>query len=293
MGWGIMRTGQSKFPKNKKNEIKIGTLIVFIALVLIVAVSTAVIINTASGKLQEGESLDRQNCHTHIARGIHVFKVVGYADNVSTNSALNITGTMVIINHSNYINRTDCHQYKYIKGIAVFVGPNIGDEFDLSSITIMLSNNDKSVSIRYSGIIEYDNCNGAETIFKGLELLGANESVITTKIDITNGTSIKGDYIVINNSNEIVVGKNGWVLNDAPKFGIIVLRDSDKSLHREHPLINYRDKVVLTINTGTIFEQGISTGEKVYGEVIPEYSESGIIEFRTPLVFNRRVMALQ
>ena len=288
-----MEVKPPEFLKNKKSAIEIGTLVIFIALVLVAAVSAAVITNTAARKLQEEESSECKENTVQVARGIHVFKVVGYADNVSTNSALNITGTMVIINHSNYINRTDCHQYKYIKGIAVFVGPNIGDEFDLSSITIMLSNNDKSVSIRYSGIIEYDNCNGAETIFKGLELLGANESVITTKIDITNGTSIKGDYIVINNSNEIVVGKNGWVLNDAPKFGIIVLRDSDKSLHREHPLINYGDKVVLTINTGTIFEQGISTGEKVYGEVIPEYSESGIIEFRTPLVFNRRVMALQ
>ena len=288
-----MEVKPPEFLKNKKSAIEIGTLVIFIALVLVAAVSAAVITNTAARKLQEEESSECKENTVQVARGIHVFKVVGYADNVSTNSALNITGTMVIINHSNYINRTDCHQYKYIKGIAVFVGPNIGDEFDLSSITIMLSNNDKSVSIRYSGIIEYDNCNGAETIFKGLELLGANESVITTKIDITNGTSIKGDYIVINNSNEIVVGKNGWVLNDAPKFGIIVLRDSDKSLYGEHPLINYGDKVVLTINTGTIFEQGISTGEKVYGEVIPEYSESGIIEFRTPLVFNRRVMALQ
>lgn len=280
------------FIKNKRGAIGIGTLIIFIALVLVAAVAAAVIINTA-GKLQHKASVVGEESTKQVASGIQVLKVAGYADTISTNAVLNISNTSVVINNSEYINRTDYSQYKYIKGIAVFVGPNIGDEIDLSSTIITLSNTNKKVSLVYSGIIEYADSNGTKDIFKGLHLVGANDSINTTVINITDGTSVNGSYIVINNSNGIVVGKDGWVLNDVPKFGVIVLQDSDKSTHGEHPTINYGDKVVITINSGTIFEPGLAARDKLSGEVIPEYGASGIIEFRSPSVYNGRVISLQ
>jgi flagellin FlaB len=281
-----------KFFKNRRGAIGIGTLIIFIALVLVAAVAAAVIINTA-GKLQHKASTVGEESTKQVASGIQVLKVSGYADNISTTSVINISGNEVIINNTPYNNRTDSPQYDYVKGLAIFIGPNIGDEIDLSSTIITLSNHDKKVSLVYSGVIEYADSNGTENIFKGLNLVSANDSENTTVINVTDGVATNGDYIAINSSDGLVVGKDGWVLNNVPKFGIIVLQDSDKSTHGKHPTINYGDKVILTVNTGAIFSPGLATREKLSGEVIPEYGASGIIEFRSPSVYNGRVVALQ
>ncbi len=280
------------FIKSNRGSIGIGTLIIFIALVLVAAVAAAVIINTA-GKLQHKASLVGEESTKQVASGIQVLKVAGYADNLSTTSAVNISSNEVVINNSLFNNEKDSNQYNYIKGIAILIGPNIGDDIDLSSTIITLSDKDKKVSLVYSGIIKYADKNGTENIFEGLDLTGENSSVNTTVINITNGTSVNGSYVVINNSNGIVVGKDGWVLNNVPEFGIIVLQDSDKSTYGAHPTINYGDKVILTVNTGAIFSPGIAPREKLSGEVIPEYGASGIIEFRSPSVYNGRVISLQ
>lgn len=283
-----------EFLKNKRGAIGIGTLIIFIALVLVAAVAAAVIINTA-GKLQHKASTVGQESTKQVASGIQVIKVAGYADVNSTDSfiVINTTSNETIINNSVYRNTVDRSQYDYIKGMAIFVGPNIGDDIDLTSTIITVSNEDKKVSLVYSGINKHADTNGTEDIFKGLVLEGANDSVNTTVVNTTEGEHVNGSYIVIRNSNEITVGKDGWVLNNVPKFGIIVLQDSDKSTYGAHPTVNYGDKVVLTVNTGAIFNPGVATRDVISGEVIPEYGASGIIEFRTPSVFGGKVVALQ
>ncbi|AEH06883.1 flagellin [Methanothermococcus okinawensis] len=283
-----------KFLKNKRGAIGIGTLIIFIALVLVAAVAAAVIINTA-GKLQHKASTVGQESTKQVASGIQVLKVAGYADVNSTDSfiIINTTSNKTIINNSAYRSISDSSQYDHIKGIAIFVEPNIGDDIDLSSTIITISDEDKKVSLVYSGIIEHVDTNGTENIFKGLVLEGANDSVNTTEVNTTDGKHINGSYVVIRNSDGIVVGKDGWVLNNMPKFGIIVLQDADQSTYGAHPTINYGDKVVLTVNTGEIFKPGVGIREKISGEVIPEYGASGIIEFRTPSVYGGKVVALQ
>ncbi|WP_292461139.1 flagellin [Methanothermococcus sp.] len=283
-----------KFLKNKRGAIGIGTLIIFIALVLVAAVAAAVIINTA-GKLQHKASTVGQESTEQVASGVQVLKVSGYADVNSTDSfiIINKTSNETIINNSKYRSILEYPQYNRIKGIAIFIGPNIGDDIDLSSTIITLSNEDKKVSLVYSGVIKYADTNGTENIFNGLVLNGANDSVNTTMINTSEGEHVNGSYVVIRNSDEVTVGKDGWVLNNVPKFGVIVLQDADKSTYGAHPTINYGDKVILTVNTGVIFEPGVATREKIFGEVIPEYGASGIIEFRTPSVFGSKIVALQ
>ncbi|AXI25324.1 flagellin [Methanofervidicoccus sp. A16] len=221
-----------RFIKSKKGAIGIGTLIIFIALVLVAAVAAAVIINTA-GHLQQKASLVGRESTKQVASGIQVIRVVGYAENDN------------------------------IKGLAIIIGPNIGDSIDLNSTIVVLSNKDKKMSLVYSGEIMHTEESGIDNIFKGL-VEGGQENT-----------------------------KDGWILKNESKFGVIVLQDEDNSTgSKEHPTINYGDKVVLTVNVGQIIG-GISPRERISGEVIPEYGASGIIEFITPSTYTRKVVYLQ
>ena len=290
------------FIKSKKGAIGIGTLIIFIALVLVAAVAAAVIINTA-GHLQQKASLVGRESTKQVASGIQVIKVVGYADVYSTNEFIDITKNEtnnkinITIRYSDYsrsVSQNIPSQYNYTKGLAIIIGPNIGDEIDLTSTIVVVSNRDKKMSLVYSGIIEYVDENGTENIFKGLVLEPYNETVNDTNITTTNdGIYLNGSYIAIRKNFDVVVAKDGWILNDAPVFGVIVLKDEDKSTYGSHPTINYGDKVVLTVNVGTLFTPGIPPRERISGEVIPEYGASGIIEFISPSTYNRKVVYLQ
>ena len=283
------------FIKSKKGAIGIGTLIIFIALVLVAAVAAAVIINTA-GHLQQKASVVGRESTKQVASGIQVIKVVGYADANSTNEfiTIDLDNNKTIIDHQAFESTPKLPQYDYIKGLAIIIGPNVGDQIDLTSTIVVLSNREKKMSLIYSAIIEHVDKNGTENIFKGLILERVNESEDKTIINITgDGIHTNGSYIVIRHGNDTIVAKDGWILNDAPVFGVIVLQDEDRSTYGPHPTINYGDKVVLTVNVGTLFSPGVSQRERISGEVIPEYGASGIVEFITPSTYNRKVIYLQ
>ncbi|HIP16769.1 MAG TPA: flagellin [Methanothermococcus okinawensis] len=288
-----------KYLKNKKGAIGIGTLIIFIALVLVAAVAAAVIINTA-GKLQQKASVVGQESTKQVASGIQVIKVIGYADENSTDDFINITGNEttginVTINYTAFkISNSTQSQYPYIKGMAILISPNIGDQIDLTSTIVVISNKDKKMSLVYSGIIKHADINGTDNIFKGLVLEPYNETVNNTHFTTTSdGIYYNGSYVVVRKGYDVIVGKDGWVLNNAPAFGIIVLQDEDNSTYGSNPTINYGDKVILTVNIGALLNPGISPREHISGEVIPEYGASGIIEFITPSTFSGKVIDLQ
>jgi flagellin FlaB len=132
----------------------------------------------------------------------------------------------------------------------------VGDEIDLSAVIVSISNGDYKASLVYGGqnSVVYVNTNGTQDIFS-----------------------------------------NSWpsISNPTTEFGVIVLQDEDGSMNNtEHPTMNFGDKAIIAVNVGDVFG-GITPRERIYGEVIPEFGASGIIEFRAPSTFSEHVVTLQ
>jgi flagellin FlaB len=225
----------TKFLMQKKGAVGIGTLIIFIALVLVAAVAAAVIINTASN-LQHKAARVGQESTKQVASGIQVVKVVGYAPNKSE-----------------------------VGDLVIFISPNIGDEIDLSSTIVTISNGNKKVSLVYSGLLADCANNGTKDLFG------------------TDSSNLKDFWNTLTSSQS----------DNNVTFGVIVLQDGDGSMSdTAHPTMNFGDKAVIAINL-TAIGMPIYPRDKVYGEVIPEYGASGIIEFVAPSTFTEHVVPLQ
>jgi flagellin FlaB len=124
-----LRLRKGKFRKDEKGAIGIEILIVFIAIVLVAAVSAAVLIQTV-GYLQQKATATGRETTKEVASGIKVLAIYGNVTPIPA-GAVDKMGIIVTVNSG-------------------------GQEIDLSKTTVTLSNGDKQVQYIYNSGDFYD-----------------------------------------------------------------------------------------------------------------------------------------
>ena len=176
--------------KDEKGAIGIEILIVFIAIVLVAAVSAAVLIQTV-GYLQQKATATGRETTKEVASGIKVTKIVGY------------TSTAVTGN---------------IEKLAIYIEPNTGgQDLDLTELQVYLTDGSTFAQLTYdSGA--YNNSMNLDNIFGNVASdNGGNSTSIWNDLD---GTEF--GLIVIQDADNSMNSGDNPVMNAGDKAILIV-----------------------------------------------------------------------
>jgi len=167
-----------KFRKNEKGAIGIETLIVFIAMVLVAAVSAAVLIQTV-GYLQQKAMATGRETTKQVSSGIKVDQVLGYYDSAGSG----------------------------ISKIAVIVEPNTGGQpIDLSQVTVTLSNGAKAAVLHYNSTY-YDTLTTGGDIFTSTAFPATGDYFGIIVLQDADG-SIKATTPTMNSGDRVALAIN-------------------------------------------------------------------------------------
>jgi flagellin FlaB len=181
------RTENTSLQEDEEAAVGIGTLIVFIAMILVAAVAASVIIQTAENLQQRANAVGKQTIRD-VSSGLQVIEVTGYTD----------------------VNKTK------IQYLAIAISPRAGSlDIDLNRTLIYLKLN--NFSVLSLNLAQRVSSNGYSSIFHALnlsQLNGTNYGIISIhdrddSIMKTNGMSATDQAILMVNLSAVLNDTGG------------------------------------------------------------------------------------
>ncbi|NOZ82992.1 MAG: flagellin [Euryarchaeota archaeon] len=185
-------SGEQRLRKDNQAAIGIGTLIIFIAMVLVAAVAAGVLIQTSGFLQQKAASTGRESTE-QVASGISVAQVVGHVDSVP--------GGKVDL-------------------LAIYIEPNAGSAgIDLNTAVLTLNNESVEAQFKYNSSFFVDQAtSGYGNIFNtSLAAWRANISGTITNLGSTDfgiivlqdaDGSITQSYPTLNKGDKVIITVN-------------------------------------------------------------------------------------
>jgi len=249
------------FGRKRKGAVGIGTLIVFIAMVLVAAVAAAVLINTSGFLQQKSQATGRQTTQ-EVASGIKVTSVIGYAPKSG----------------DTYLN---------IEKLAVYVSPNAGSSgIDMKKVRVILSDGSKEAVLKYPAKDDDED----ETLDSDVFAIGMPDNVF--KDDPDNPTQYDNDEYI--DWSDLTASTFGIIVVQDSDGSLKPLTPT--LTKGDLAIIAINTAKVFDNNGNNAYDagvDGIEPNTKITGQVVPEFGAPGVIEFTTPSTYTQSVMELQ
>ena len=235
--------------------IGIGSMVVFIALVLVAGMAASVLIQTGN-KLEIQTMRTSDQTTADVSTGIRVTDIEGH--NSTRYMPYNRTGGLwwnaTRNDGSQGVSASGGHgrswyNYSRIHNLTITITPRAGSGYiDLSTMILEISNSTVKCILKYMGSStdpNYANAVGTSGVFATMDSTATTTSMFNQR---------------------------------ANSFGIIEIEDADGSSSASNPVINRGDMMMLCINMSACF-WGVDERTDIWGTLVPEEGATTLFEF--------------